>query len=150
MCKLRGDDRRSMSVVQPSKNRCNSEKSRMSCKPACNWIRRVENHTEDNRWRDRPSLVRSMVEFRWADQDLDRRAFLSASIPRSGMQLGRWPGRSVTLGAIYNWRHNIPWGVAISCARPTIKSRDCPSHCVLHASHVVSGSLSCARVWKGV
>ncbi len=64
--------RHNMSVVQPSKNRCNSEKSRMSCKPACNWIRTVENHTEDNRWRDRPSLVRLMVDYRWADQDLDR------------------------------------------------------------------------------
>ena len=66
-----------MSVIQPSENRCNSEKSRMSCKPTCTLIHTVENHIGDNRWRDLPSLIRLMIESRWADQDLVRRAFLS-------------------------------------------------------------------------
>ena len=75
--------RQNMSVIQPSENRCNSEKSRMSCKPTCTLIHTVENHIGDNRWRDLPSLVRLMIESRWVDQDLVRRAFLSVSIPRS-------------------------------------------------------------------
>ena len=81
--------RQNMSVVQPSENRCNSEKSRMSCKPTCTLTRTVENHIGDNRWRDRPSLVRLMIESRWVDQDLDRGASLFVSILRSAA-LPRW------------------------------------------------------------
>ena len=126
--------RQNMSVVQPSENRCNSEKSRMSCKPTCTLTRTVENHIGDNRWRDRPSLVRLMIESRWVDQDLDRGASLFVSIPRSaalphaprlagptiaeavehGLVPKVWPGSTVlshfatrAISSINGWSHNF-------------------------------------------
>ena len=121
----------------------------MSCKPTCTLTRTVENHIGDNRWRDRPSLVRLRIESRWVDQDLDRGASLFVSIPRSaalphaprlagptiaeavehGLVPKVWPGSTVlshfatrAISSINGWSHNFKpsFAAARRTSHPTV------------------------------